>query len=210
MSGSLDGLLPPALQDAATQAYELIAQGYRKVSSKHAIVSRIDRPDWKDRMARQGHPVHDEHPGRLEDQYRRVFTADKLQVSREVLVRIPSSGFAITGYCPKPGDPDPVPPKPNRMIFRGALDATLHDGPATLTKGTEVEVASRYADSLPGSRGEVAGWKWISGKGTPYVRVYFGENAGGDKMFKLFPASSLRVVSDAPIHEPAQSNRVRI
>lgn len=49
----------PSLVQAQARAEALIASGYRSISNKYRCVSRIDRPDWREVMARShldGHP----------------------------------------------------------------------------------------------------------------------------------------------------------
>jgi hypothetical protein len=78
---------------ATTFAYELMKQGYRKTSNAYCMVSRIDRADWLEVMARarrcsvadfynlDGSGVGDQH----RDHYVRVFSKDNYTVHPEIL-----------------------------------------------------------------------------------------------------------------------------
>ena len=84
----------------------LIAAGYRRVSSRHGRVARIDRPDWQKvimRMLRLDEAdfesIRTSHqPGFYEDHYRRVFSRDTLELGRELGSRIPPSSWDATGF----------------------------------------------------------------------------------------------------------------
>lgn len=79
--------------EALFTAHELTKKGYRKTSNAYCIVSRIDREDWLDMLAKQrrcskadfynidGSGVGDRH----RDYYIRVFSKDKLTVSPKVM-----------------------------------------------------------------------------------------------------------------------------
>lgn len=79
--------------EAFMVAGELMKQGYRKTSNAYCHVSRIDREDWLDVLAKQRHcsradfynvdgsGVGDQH----RDHYIRTFSKDKLTVAPEVL-----------------------------------------------------------------------------------------------------------------------------
>jgi len=98
-------------------AQELIAKGYRRVSSRHRIVTRIDREDWKERLAADlGRSVADLYimgsnggvpvvgravAGQWCDYYRRVMSRDKIEgVPEDVFKLIPSSCHDPCGYVP--------------------------------------------------------------------------------------------------------------
>src|SRR6478609_5991586 len=87
---------------------ELVKLGYRVVSRRHKYVSRIDRPDWKEYLAREYAPwdINEgfkwiERLGYVsaEDHYRRVYSKDILELVS--LDDIPSSCGAETGYVEK-------------------------------------------------------------------------------------------------------------
>lgn len=102
---------------------ELIAKGYRRVSNKHATVSRIDRSDWIDflydqvfihRATEMKDALKDFYDGkdisgfregtiRLEagsaaDHYRRCFSKDTLNLDYADAQKIPNSNHDTTGY----------------------------------------------------------------------------------------------------------------
>jgi len=68
-------------------ARRLIASGYRCSSNRHRIVSRIDREDWKEHMARKHAPWSFQEGiewveglgDRAADHYRRVYSRDKIE-----------------------------------------------------------------------------------------------------------------------------------
>lgn len=90
---------------------ELIAQGYRRVSRKFGMLSRIDRPDWMEYMAAQHSPWNPEEgmawaklllkTGHAEDQYRRVYSKDQIEISPRLALQVPCSSSSLTGYLPK-------------------------------------------------------------------------------------------------------------
>lgn len=79
---------------------DLIKAGYRVTSRKHRMVSRIDRADWKEVMAKthvNGMKwVLALGEGSAEDYYRRCISNDTLTVSS--IEGIPNSGHQITGF----------------------------------------------------------------------------------------------------------------
>lgn len=92
----------------ACVARDLVDKGYRRISKKHCRLSRIDRPDWKEHMARSLAPwSHSEgidrvmdmgETGMAEDMYRRCYSKDTIKVSREVSLKVPCSSYERTGY----------------------------------------------------------------------------------------------------------------
>lgn len=69
----------------ATNA-KLIASGYRVVSRRHLIVSRIDRPDWQAFCKENRYPL-------CADWYRRCLSKDQIEgISASALKVIPNSG----------------------------------------------------------------------------------------------------------------------
>ena len=86
----------------------LVLQGYCRTSLRHGLVSRIDRPDWKERMAKQHAPWSHEEGltwvrnmgSGAEDQYRRMYSRDTLEVGKAVN-QFPPSGGTVTGYRAK-------------------------------------------------------------------------------------------------------------
>ena len=81
--------------------------GYCKVSSSFCLVARIDRPDWKEHMAKL-HAPWDIKEGlewvRLlgeagaEDMYRRCYSKDTKSVDRCDYRNYPASSETVTGY----------------------------------------------------------------------------------------------------------------
>lgn len=88
----------------------LIKQGFRRVSNSGLIVSRIDRHDWREYMARQHSPwdpsgdgmkwvfVLSRQAGSAEDHYRRCYSRCKLVLTKDIYDKIPSSNGDPVGY----------------------------------------------------------------------------------------------------------------
>jgi len=90
------------------EATRLIDSGYRCTSNRHRMVSRLDRPDWREHMARdhtrgfRGDPQRNLDEGMkwvavlgtgAADHYRRVLSRDKIErVPQEVYDRIKRIG----------------------------------------------------------------------------------------------------------------------
>lgn len=87
-------------------AKELMGQGYRRVSSKSGVLSRVDVEDWKNKMSNDHAPWSKEEGDRwvmilgdsAADHYRRVYSNDKIQVPLEVSKNVKSSDFDPIGY----------------------------------------------------------------------------------------------------------------
>jgi len=88
------------------KARELMEQGYRRVSNKHCIISRVDRPDWKWFMADTRSP-HDYTAGTswvkclglgAADFYRRVYSKDTKVVTLEIAKHIESSNNSSISF----------------------------------------------------------------------------------------------------------------
>lgn len=87
----------------------LIAQGYRRTSNKYGMVSRIDRPDWIEVLAKELHrapadfyvPGEPEPSGSWCDYYRRCLSKDTITLHVEVARQIPTSSHDPVGYIPK-------------------------------------------------------------------------------------------------------------
>ena len=110
---------PAADEGEATRKQEeaarLVASGYRCVSNRHRTLSRLDRPDWREHMARdhtrgfRGDPQRNLDEGMrwvtvlgtgAADHYRRVMSKDTLEmVDKEVYdhVKRASPGFGWGG-----------------------------------------------------------------------------------------------------------------
>lgn len=77
----------------------LAEQGYRVISRKHGILARVDRADWKEHMAKKHMPYDPELGmrwvecmGRMApDFYRRVYSPDRVYVTKAHTARIPNS-----------------------------------------------------------------------------------------------------------------------
>lgn len=82
---------------------ELIAAGYRCVSRKYGIVSRIDRDDWIKVVVRNTHQTEQSigkamSSGSWQDFYRRVYSKDTLELGNSRGRAFPTSGFDPVGY----------------------------------------------------------------------------------------------------------------
>ena len=92
------------------EANKLMAQGYRRTSSRHRIVSRIDRVDWKIHMAKSHSPWSLREGLKwvvmlgLEsgpDHYRRCHSKDSIEgVNPEVFKLIKGSNWDECGFSP--------------------------------------------------------------------------------------------------------------
>jgi len=71
---------------------ELKQMGYRIVSRKYGMISRVDRPDWKEFMRDEKRVKPNA------DFYRRVYSKDTLELGRKVIGKIPTSDWDETGY----------------------------------------------------------------------------------------------------------------
>lgn len=97
--------------DCVAEALRLAAMGYRRTSNRHRMVSRVDRPDWREYMAQQ-HAPWDAERGTQDgprwvrclgegaaDHYRRTHSEDNLEgLPPDVFRRIPGSNGDDTGF----------------------------------------------------------------------------------------------------------------
>lgn len=100
-------------------AQKLMAQGYRRTSWKHRLVSRIDRPDWVQILAvgLRRAPADFYVPGESNPSgswcsyYRACLSEDTKTVTPEVIQLIPTTGHDPVGYIPLETDkaPEPIP-----------------------------------------------------------------------------------------------------
>ena len=99
-----------ALEKNKKQADFLMSQGYLKTSNRHCMLSRIDRSDWMEKMAKSHAPWNIEEGrawveglgvGSAADHYRRCYSNDNITVTPEVLKFVKSSGHNPTGFLPK-------------------------------------------------------------------------------------------------------------
>lgn len=133
------------MQDTAAQrmAELLAARGYRRTSGKHCILSRIDRPDWVDVLARalRRSPAEFYEPGestpsgRWCDSYRRCHSDDKITVSPVIAKLVPGSSFDATGYVP----PFPRPSAARVLAFTDPL-LTIAQRVLDAARGDDLEV----------------------------------------------------------------------
>lgn len=96
------------------EAKDLVQQGYRRTSNKHALAARIDRPDWRQVMAQDHAPwdwqgdgltwVNCLTRGGAQDYYRRCLSKDVVKMLDEVSHLMPTSNNDSCGYIHKKGD----------------------------------------------------------------------------------------------------------
>lgn len=80
----------------------LVALGYRRTSRKHGMISRIDRPDWKEVLAREGMLFGLGREGNGADHYRACYSSDKITLKPPSLaLEVPTSGHDPIGFVPK-------------------------------------------------------------------------------------------------------------
>jgi len=93
----------------ALSVRDLIEMGYRRTSNRHGLISRIDREDWREEMARKHSPWSFEEgmnwvkalsftPGGAEDHYRRCYSRDCITVTPEKAMKIPNSNWDPVGF----------------------------------------------------------------------------------------------------------------
>jgi hypothetical protein len=91
--------------DWVSASKALISRGYRRISNKHGVVSRIDRADWITVIAQHLNrsPAELYVPGRhhpepcWNDYYRRVLSKDQLKIGK-LVHDIPTSDFDAVGF----------------------------------------------------------------------------------------------------------------
>lgn len=86
-------------------AAKLIASGYRATSNKYKMVSRLDRADWRDYMARKHAPWD------IDEGYKWIGAMGSYAIefyhrvySRDTIERLPSDVFALIKKAPMPTD----------------------------------------------------------------------------------------------------------
>ncbi len=82
----------------------LVALGYRRTSRKYGIISRVDRPDWKEFLARKGMLIGPGREGNGADHYRACYSKDKIELGTEfayLALEVPTSGHDAVGFIPK-------------------------------------------------------------------------------------------------------------
>lgn len=87
---------------AANSDKELIAAGYRRTSNKYGLISRIDRPDWRDVIIATTHQtvetMRKATPGMWEDHYRRCHSKDQIELGAWRGKKIPTSNWDPVGF----------------------------------------------------------------------------------------------------------------
>lgn len=87
---------------------KLIASGYARTSNRYKMVSRLDRPDWKEHMA-ASHPDGMDWVNRLGDRnaadwYRRCLSKDNIEgISPSQFKKFPPSDSGPTKYADRIG-----------------------------------------------------------------------------------------------------------
>lgn len=88
-------------------------RGYRRTSHAHRIITRIDRPDWIQFLAKKqccAPIVFYERDGTVDggsaDYYRRTYSKDQIIVLKEWIKQFTGSGHDPTGYIPEQGEID--------------------------------------------------------------------------------------------------------
>jgi len=76
-------------------AKKLRRHGYRVTSRKYCMASRVDRADWRDRVAY----IWDD--AQAADQYRRVHSKDRITIPQAYIKEIGSSCGSRIGYVDK-------------------------------------------------------------------------------------------------------------
>lgn len=86
---------------------QALEAGYCITSTRHRQASRIDRPDWREYMAKQHSPWDWEGDGMdwvnclgnaAGDQYRRVYSNDHIQISSDFVNIFPKSSNTYIDY----------------------------------------------------------------------------------------------------------------
>lgn len=102
----------------------LLAQGYAITSRAYGIASRLDRPDWRERMAKEHAPwdwqgegmswVHALGDSGAANHYRRVYSTDKIE-DRSLVGQLPNSSGGPREYRPKNQETDNEPHQEHTM-----------------------------------------------------------------------------------------------
>lgn len=130
----------PAPYIVNMNAQELTKRGYRRISTHHGIVSRVDRPDWVEALARNLNRStaalyeQGEFPtAKWADYYRRALTRDTLTLPLEVAEQVPISRGDDCAYV-RSGDPREDP-------FRRTLPSDLDIKSMWESAGGAIEMA---------------------------------------------------------------------
>ena len=90
-----------------TSVYVLIAMGYRRVSNSYCRVSRIDREDWVEFLAKElrcapADFIVRDGSGMISsdwyDFYRRIYSNDNIILSKDDFKKVPGSNNDPVGY----------------------------------------------------------------------------------------------------------------
>lgn len=144
-------------------AKKLADRGYRRTSTKHRMVSRIDREDWLEVLARHLHrsvaELYIQGTNTISpnwtDYYRRVLSKDTLMnIDPEVHRAIPGSSGDGCGYVP-PFTTAP-PPEPKPLIVRGELSFTKLMEPPVLQSLREHVIVHFWGKRVPRELGTLA------------------------------------------------------
>lgn len=80
------------------EAKSLMEKGYRRISNKYCLISRVDREDWKELVAKRFCPWDQKQGMELVERrkpcggfYRSVISEDKLTVAPEIMALIDAS-----------------------------------------------------------------------------------------------------------------------
>lgn len=77
------------------------------------------------------------------------------------------------------------------LICMVRLRDLLTETPRFKRTGNYWVITKFYSDTTVGTEGEEVG-KWETPSGQQWVRLYFGKNAGGQKMIKSYPIEVLK------------------
>ncbi|HIF0636040.1 TPA: hypothetical protein ACXYQ5_005014 [Klebsiella pneumoniae] len=103
----LNRKIPHLSKDQRANAKHYLLSGYCRVSNQHMMISRIDRPDWREVLAVHFCP-HDPEEGMdrtysdgAADYYRRCLSKDKLTLKDKALYQMfPGSGGGHSHFIP--------------------------------------------------------------------------------------------------------------
>lgn len=98
-------------EEYIAKAQRLMDMGYRRTSRKHCMLSRIDRPDWREHMAKEHAPwdpygeglnwVESLGEGSAAAFYRSVHSKDVIVRKWDIVKHVRSSGHDPVDYIPK-------------------------------------------------------------------------------------------------------------
>lgn len=134
---------------------QLAERGYCVTSRAHRMIARIDRPDWKDQLAKELRTDYEEtlDAPHWKDFYRRVLSKDKLYVDEEKVKSIPKSSSCDIGYVDL-AKLKPAAKKPFNFNEYAEWTDTYWKGEGTVGDPTDHDLAV-IALGLAGESGEV-------------------------------------------------------